>query len=77
MGERDNVAHSALPGMVGGGGYPVIGLSVTLASYYPSYSHPSALGGPSPGWLTVLVNGAAVHSGACRSPRLRTEETHG
>jgi len=29
-----------------GGGYPVIGLPVTLASYYPAYSHPASLGPP-------------------------------
>lgn len=73
----DHEAHRALLGMVGGGELPVIGLPVSLMSYYTASSHPSVLGGPSPGWLTVLVNGAAVRGGCAQQPGLRTGETCG
>jgi len=91
MGERDNVAHSALPGMgervneahsalLGWREeeyISVIGLPVTLASYYPSGSHHCSLGGPASARLTVPVNGAPLCVGGEQSPGLRRRETCG
>jgi len=55
----------------------VIGLSVTLPSYYPGIHHLATLGGPQHAGRSVLVNGAAAQGGVCRPTRLKKGEYHG